>query len=457
MGNSQGIVISQGNGNVVGGVGFGNVISGNVNGGISLAGNGVIEVGTIVQSNYIGTDITGMIDMGNFTHGISMYNGTGNTIGGLGAGEGNVISGNNTNGISVSFNSDQNSILGNIVGLNASGTAVLGNSHAGIGWGGSTFQRGDGNIVISNVIAGNSRYGILLGGDDNILQSNFIGTDATGSLALGNGWTGITLSASHDNAIGGLGTGEGNVIVNNGQAGIQIEFTGGIGNTGNAFFSNSIYNNGGLAIALDFPGVQANDLGDSDFGANNLQNYPVLSGVTRQGNTFTASGTLNSAANSSFTIQVFGSTTGDATGHGEAEFLIGTATVVTDANGDASYSLVFNATVPASAIISATATDAGGNTSEMSANIVPVVLPDNAAPVVTSLAGPNLGTRGQQLNFTGTFVDPDAGDTHTEAWVITDSGTGTVVATGAGSVIGYLATTIGNYTVVYTVTDAEGC
>ncbi len=456
LGNNVGILVALGNDNVIGGVGLGNVISGNANSGISLAGNGAITVGTVVQGNYIGTDISGMFDLGNAASGISVFNGSGNTIGGLGAGEMNVISGNNTDGVSVSFDSDQNSILGNLIGVDVTGLGVLGNSHAGIGWGISAGLEGDSNTVSSNVIAGNGRYGVLMAGVNNVVQSNFIGTDAAGVLSLGNGWDGVLLSSANNNAIGGLGAGEGNVIVNNGRAGIQVDFSVGASvSTGNALLSNSIYNNGGLAITLDFAGVTANDLGDGDAGANNLQNFPVLTSVTRQGSTFTATGTLNSAANSTYTIQVYGSSTGDVSGHGEAEFLIGTATVVTDASGDASYSLVFNASVSASAVISATATDAAGNTSEMSLNIVPVVLPDNAAPVVTSLSGPNLGLRGEQLDFVGTFVDPDVGDTHTQGWVVTDSSS-LVVASGSGSTIGYLATTLGNYTVTYTVTDAEG-
>ncbi len=450
LGNNQGVLVSAGDGNIIGGVGLGNIISGNTVG-LSITSNGSVTQGTIVKGNLIGTDITGMLDLGNSHDGIHLYNAGGNIIGGLLPGERNVISGNNQSGIDVLFNSDQNTIVGNIIGADITGQGPLGNGEQGISWGTSVSQKGDNTTIKNNVIVSNTLGGIVMAGANNIIQGNFIGTDATQTLTLGNGGYGIYLSDAVDNTIGGLNPGQANAIVNNATIGVAASPSN---VQRNAILSNSIYNNGGLAIDLGATGVQLNDLADADTGPNGLQNYPVLTGVTRQGATFTAQGTLNSTPNQTFKIQIYASATAHVSGYGQGQVLIGTADVTTDANGDVTFSLLFSATVPESYIVSATATDPNGNTSEFAANIVPVIVPDNTAPTITSILGPNLGVRGQQLDFVGAFVDPDAADTHTQAWSITDS-TNAVVATGTGSNIGYIATDLGNYTVQYTVTDSQ--
>ena len=80
---------------------------------------------------------------------------------------------------------------------------------------------------------------------------------------------------------------------------------------------------------------------------------------------------------------------------------------------------------------------------------------ENALPIVTGLTGPSNGTRGDTLNFVGSFVDTDNADTHVESWAVTDS-LGGVVASGTGSSFDYVSTALGNFTVAYTVTDSEG-
>ena len=71
-------------------------------------------------------------------------------------------------------------------------------------------------MVRGNVIAANTNYGIYSdGGSNHVVQGNFIGTDETATLNLGNGDGGVIV-AGQNWTIGGTGAGEGNVIAHNG-------------------------------------------------------------------------------------------------------------------------------------------------------------------------------------------------------------------------------------------------
>ena len=124
--------------------------------------------------------------------------------------------------------------------------------------------------------------------------------------------------------------------------------------------SNRISANSFLGINLAPGGVTANDAGDADTGANNLQNFPVLSAVAGG-----VQGTLNSAADATFTIEYFANTACDApSGFGEGLTPLGSASVTTNASGTAT--LPFFA-APAGQVVTATATSSIGDTSEFSA------------------------------------------------------------------------------------------
>ena len=112
-----------------------------------------------------------------------------------------------------------------------------------------------------------------------VIRGNFIGTDSTGTLDLGNTVRGIRFSNANDILIGGVGAGQGNWIAFNGLAGVegqslQAEIRGNrIWNT-KALFAGS-----GLGIDLtqnSALGVTVNDPGDADTGPNDLQNFPFL-------------------------------------------------------------------------------------------------------------------------------------------------------------------------------------
>ncbi|MCA9067122.1 MAG: right-handed parallel beta-helix repeat-containing protein, partial [Planctomycetaceae bacterium] len=139
--------------------------------------------------------------------------------------------------------------------------------------------------------------------------------------------------------------------------GVLIEST----STSNSLLQNSIYANAGLAIDLGPDGVTANDALDADTGANNLQNFPVLTNALAAGSTFTVSGSLNTEANKTYRIEFFASTAADGSGYGEGERYLGYTTVLTDGSGDATFHASLLASVTAGEFISATATeDLGG-------------------------------------------------------------------------------------------------
>ncbi|MBW4540517.1 MAG: DUF4347 domain-containing protein [Myxacorys chilensis ATA2-1-KO14] len=223
---------------------------------------------------------------------------------------------------------------------------------------GLTLKSGD-NTVKGLIINRFTENGIWIEGvGGNTVQGNYIGTDATGTGNFGNALDGVSINSSN-NTIGGT---TGNVIANNQGSGISIE-----GNvTGNRIQQNSIFLNTDLGIDLGNDGVTANDPGDIDTGANGLQNTAVLT-IAEPSSTGTAiSGTFDGAANSTFQVEFFSNTTADPSGFGEGQTFLGTTTITTDATGKAIVSYTHPQAIAAGQFISATITDATGNTSEFS-------------------------------------------------------------------------------------------
>lgn len=116
-----------------------------------------------------------------------------------------------------------------------------------------------------------------------------------------------------------------------------------------------------MGIDLATKGVTPNDVADVD----GIQNYPVLSSAVFANSTVRVVGSLNSKANTSFRIELFGNDNADPSGYGQGRYYLGLASVTTDANGNASFDVTLP--VPASVTaISSTATGPSG-TSEFSA------------------------------------------------------------------------------------------
>jgi Ca2+-binding RTX toxin-like protein len=134
-------------------------------------------------------------------------------------------------------------------------------------------------------------------------------------------------------------------------------------NDENQLLSNSIWGNGGLGIDLGNDGVTTNTPGTHTSGPNLLQNSPVLTSATAvAGGNMTVSGYLDSTPNMTFTIQLYANA---SSGHGQGQDYLGQTQVTTDSTGQATFSFTYKPQ-PGVPFLSATATDANGNTSEFS-------------------------------------------------------------------------------------------
>ena len=156
-----------------------------------------------------------------------------------------------------------------------------------------------------NVISGNDEDGVILfdAAANNKVAGNYIGTDKNGTAPLGNTGDGVHINNAPNNTVGGTTSMARNVISGNHGSGVGIE---GPDATGNRVLSNSIFANGLLGIDLNDDGLTPNDPEDADIGPNYLQNYPVLSSARKNAaGTTTVRGTLESTPHSTFRLQFF--------------------------------------------------------------------------------------------------------------------------------------------------------
>jgi hypothetical protein len=370
LGNQLGVFIINAPNNLVGGAapGEGNVIAANANTGINILGNGT--TGTVVQGNFIGTDVTGHLPRGNGSFGIFIFDASQNLIGGPSVADRNVISANGGHGIGIAGTSaTANRVQGNYIGTDISGSTALGNGAIGVAIGGVP-----GNVVggtdpgAGNLISGNLGGGVAVdgtGGIGNFVQGNLIGTDASGMRPVPNGGNGVTIDGgASQNIIGGTDASASNTIAYNNFGGVVVR-----SGTGDAIRGNSIFSNGGLGIDLGADGVTPNDRGDGDAGPNNLQNYPVITSAIATPVQLVVVGSIDTANPKSVTIEIYASSVpvpgADPTGHGEGQTFLGKANP--DTSGQFS---VILPPVPTGSVISATATDAAGNTSEFALDAI---------------------------------------------------------------------------------------
>jgi titin len=215
--------------NTIGGTisGAGNLISGNDSTGIWVEGAEATE--TQIQGNYIGTNAQGTAALGNVDSGVIIYQASRTTIGGTTAAARNVISGNVSNtpeggaGIQLA-SSDYNLVQGNFIGVDATGTVAIGNEHVGVGISGSSNIIGGLVPEARNVISGNKGDGVILffEATENRVQGNYIGLDRAGNVAVPNESNGIQIVEVPNNFIGGKEPGAGNIIAGNSGSGILI-------------------------------------------------------------------------------------------------------------------------------------------------------------------------------------------------------------------------------------------
>ena len=440
---TAGIVIAGGSGATIGGAAAlaRNVISGNVGDGIDLSAGAAT---TLIQGNFIGTDQTGTKPLPNSGAGVSL-DPTGATIGGSAQGAGNVISANAQSGVSIAGTTTTGVLIqGNRIGTDTTGTAALGNGSFGVlvnGTPGVTIggtAEGEGNIISASATAGIGLYGDTTGA---LVEDNLIGTDSTGSLPLGNG-TGILIDGgSSNNTIGGTASGAGNTIAFSTGIGVDVDATAG---TGNEIRLNSIFSNTKLGIDLGGDGVTLNNSA-GHVGPNDYQNFPILTAVTSAGGVTTVAGTLNSTPDSTFAIDFYTLSSLNASGYGEGRYSLGSASVMTDATGNASFDFQFPNPTGQSRFVSATATGSSGNTSEFS-QAFGFDIPPTANIGFTSISV-NVGAA---IPFSGLKSTDPSGLPLSYAWSFGDGGT----ATGPAPTHTYTA--LGTDTVTLTVSDGFG-
>ena len=480
----DGVVLQNTHSSLIGGThpGDRNVISEQTFDGIFLTDESSFN---LIQGNYIGTDGTGLLDYGNADDGVHIQSGSSNIIGGLEPNAGNLISANgrgvhvdgglnfvegnyigldmtgtsglgNTgsgvqihsfaeggevtqnvisdNGFGVIADAPNIKVQGNVIGLDASGDAGLGNDSLGV-WIGAFGVgvlvggkgEGEGNVISDNGEDVGFGFGIRVDGQDSTIEGNLIGTDATGMHAHGNTVFGIWVRAGADRArIGSPGAG--NIISGNGVLGLEIlahnvivegnkigtdisgtqpmghafgaigisdgasgTIVGGVadgaGNilafngqfgvalnpqagVGNSIRGNAIFANG-IGIDHNFDGVTANDDGDADEGPNRLQNYPVLSSVSAGGGLQVSVEFVISSDPANADYPInVDFYLADDAGN-EGQVYLGSVEY-NDASASVVASFVPKVNVSDGDLVVATATDAAGNTSEFSSALASV-------------------------------------------------------------------------------------
>ena len=316
--------------------------------GFSWTGILVKGVDTFIAENYIGTDASGTTAVANRMGLVVEWGAADVLIGGASPVERNIISGNERYGIFIRGETVTGvAIRGNYIGTNASGTAAIGN-HEGV-----HIDVGAQNNIVGgdaaghrNIISGN-RWGVAILGANtasNLVIGNYIGTDASGMVALGNSLGGVTVQAyAHDNTIG-----PGNLIAYNGSyGGVYVQGSETVRNT---ISRNSITNNAG-------PGVHNAD------GGNTELTPPTISRAT-------CAGVIGTALPNS-RVEFFSDP--------EDEGAYYEGFTIADSAGNFTWTGGFRGPN-----LTATATDANGNTSEFSAPVagvchkiyLPIILKD---------------------------------------------------------------------------------
>jgi CSLREA domain-containing protein len=310
-----------------------------------------------VTGNFIGFDQSA----GEPAYGAVEVDSSHNVIGGASPADRNVLGPGGDLAI-VELLGSANLVQGNYIGIDAAGTGGLFAAKNGV------RIDADSNQVIGNVISDNDG-GIRVRSNGNAISGNRIGTDATGTALLANRFFGVVIEGS-GNVVGSANSTnpilgalfDGNEIANTIiGAGIYVQ-----SGMSNALLSNSLFSNFDLGIDLNNDFVTSNDPGDGDAGPNGLQNFPVLTSASGPGPQTNVVGSLNSAANTTYRIQLFSNSACDSTGYGEGETLVDELFVTTNAKGNAAIHDQVFPRIPPGQFVTATATDPAGNTSEFS-------------------------------------------------------------------------------------------
>jgi CSLREA domain-containing protein len=344
-----------------------NIISGNARTGLDF--NSDATDNNVVYNNIMGLNPSGTARLQNMRHGIDMNSGPSyNIIGGLNPGQRNILSGNGEDqntayvaGIEISHSTltSYNSVIGNCMGTDVTCNNVTPwsfNRHYGV----NLEDGANNNTIANNVIGSNPQGGLRItgsGSNRNLVHDNLIGISANGT-AIPNGKFGVQVArAAKYETIG-----PNNIIANN-PHGVDVL------DAGTDFVKitqNSIYNSSWLGIDLGPTlGVTPNDSGDVDTGSNEELNFPVLTAATTTQVTGTAC--ADSVVPQPCMIEVFiaepKSTDQGGGNYGQGKTFVGSGTT----NSSGSFAVAVSG-VTAGQYLTATATDASGNTSEFSKN-----------------------------------------------------------------------------------------
>ncbi|MBX3400671.1 MAG: right-handed parallel beta-helix repeat-containing protein [Gemmataceae bacterium] len=484
-------VVSAGSGVTIGGATSAsrNIISGNDRSfGINVTNANNITV----RNNYIGTDATGSAALGNRGGGIVFQGASG-----TGSIRDNVVSGNKANldvgGTNIGHGIETGSyagvtITGNIVGLNAAGTAKLGNTASGIS---SGAYIGGSTAAERNIVSGNMTNGIVAA-NNAIVRGNYIGTDITGTLAgLGNASSGILVLDVTNVSIGGTGAGEGNVISGNVGHGVLVT---NLGSNGNAIVGNligtdktgasAVPNSVGVGVRFGATGtIIGAPVGSSDpatanrirfnttgvqieatAGAGNLVRLNQIYGNTTA-NYINATGSPTSpsiglaVANTTYT-RVMGSLSGtpgatltvdfyeaNPGGESAARRLLGTALVVLDGTGSATYDLQLpTATNPGYGVVATVSTVAAGTSAFGGPQMA-------LEPITISVRAPEISPEGTEITLAARVSTDRPNAVFTFEWNVIRVGFPGVVAEGEDNSLVFTPPDNGTYRATLIVRD----
>jgi len=225
-------------------------------------GQGVSDV--TITNNYLGLDVTGLIDAGNNGSGVLCDLGANNvTI------SNNKIAGNGGDGVALNAAFNVN-FTGNWSGLAVDGKTAVRNDFSGI----AMFNGSTSVTVNNNVLSGNGT-GVYIGNaitTGNLITGNLIGTDTTGLAAVPSDFRGLWFDGSTNNEAKGNTVaatstkfGDGNGIVISGSSATGNIVSGnkvGLGSDGLTPLGNAL-----TGIIL-FGGANDNDIVDNVVGSN---------------------------------------------------------------------------------------------------------------------------------------------------------------------------------------------
>jgi uncharacterized repeat protein (TIGR01451 family) len=428
----KGVIFTGGSNDTIGGTtpGAGNVISGN-------SGNGIdsFVIGSsneTIQGNLVGTDVTGTKPLGNGADGIYVTGPTTVLIGGTSPGAGNVVANNGNIGIDTFSKAVNYTIQGNLIGTDVTGTVAMGNKRYGIFiWSPSNVTIGGTTASARNIISNNGSDGIgtFASGQSLTIQGNLIGTDITGGTAMGNSGAGI--NATFPNVtIGGTAPGAGNVIANNGFKD-AFDHAGVIVTAAPvSILSNSIYGNNNLGINVT-----------SSVPASQAVAAPVLASVTSTTSTL-FQGSVTGNPNTQYIVQFFSNLAVDNSGFAEGQTFLGQAAVTTDSSGNGTINATLPVVVGNGLLVDATATNNASGATSVFSTAVATVGPTTSADLAVTITSSAFNIIvGQPLSYTVTVSNLGPNDAN--GVVLTDILPASVTFVSAGVTQGAAPTSSG--------------